>query len=197
MKRVYWLSIRETVTDNGYSPHLHLICVFPNAEWARKFSDMLNNSKAFKKRFGEKAAQAVEITNGEHWDRLGGVTDHYFTQEATIQAWHGSGRSFPKPNNPLTGKASFPYAGDRVGASEDLRDVLVRNGHAVAWTRQNAKRAAPPAVDAPVAAVAATRPVLRIVTDNALAPGEMQLSLLPRRWPHEIEEPGRLMVIME
>lgn len=179
MRRVYWLSIRETVTEHGYSLHLHLICVFPNAGWARKFADMLNGSATFK-RLGENAVHAVEIADDEHWDRLGGAVDHYFTAETTIQAWHGSGRIFPKPQNRLTGKASFPYAGDRVGASEDLRDVLIRNGHAEAWTRRNAKRAAP-AANAPVVTATAMKPVLRIITSNALAPGELQLSLLPEK----------------
>jgi hypothetical protein len=180
MNRVYWLSISETVTENGYSPHLHLICVFPNSAWAQKFTAMLNGSEAFKKRFGEKAVHAVEIADAEHWDRLGGDEDHYFTAEATIQAWHGAARSFPKSENKLTGKASFPYAGDRVGASEDLRDVLIRNGQATPWTRRNAKRAAP-STDARVVAPIAPKPVLRIVADNALAPGELQLSLLPEK----------------
>lgn len=180
MKRMYWLSIRETISGNGYSPHVHLICVFPNAEWTQKFVAMVNNSAAFKKRFGEKAVHAVEIADVEHWGRLGGVKDHYFTEEATIQAWYGEGRNFPKPKNKLTGKASFPYAGDRVNASNDLRDVLIRNGHAVPWTRRNTKRAAP-AIDAPVAAAHAKKAVLRIVADNPLAPGQMQLSLLPQK----------------
>lgn len=180
MKRIYWLSISETVTETGYSPHLHLICVFPNPAWAQKFTTMLNESDAFKKRFGEKAIKSVEIADAAHWDRLGGVEDHYYTAEATIQAWHGAGRKFPKPENRLTGKASFPYAGDRVGTSDDLRDVLIRNGDAVAWTRRNAKRAAP-AIDAPMAAATPPTPVLRIVADNALAPGELQLSFLSQK----------------
>lgn len=136
MKRVYWLSVRETITEQGYSLHLHLICVFPDLEWSLKFADSLNNSTTFKK-LGEKAVCAKPVTEPEHWFKL---QNTYFTQETTIQAWHSANRTFVKPCHPETGKASFPLDSDRVGASQDLKAALVRTGAIRDWTRTNAKR---------------------------------------------------------
>ena len=136
MKRVLWLSVRETITDNGYSLHLHLICVFPDYSQAVKFADGLNNSATFKK-LGDKAVFATVVSDAEHWFRL---QNSYFTQETTIQAWHSASRSFVKPSHPETGKASFPLDSDRVGASGDMKAALVRTGAIKDWTRTNAKR---------------------------------------------------------
>lgn len=145
MKRVYWITIRETITDRGYSLHLHLLCVFPNKDWAIKFTESLNHSTAFR-RLGEKAVKAVYIADKTHWDRF---DDHrgqsYFTQETTIQAWDSVNRCFVKPRHPETGKASFPLDSDRVGVSKDVKEWLVRTGRAKDWTRTNAKRTAPEA----------------------------------------------------
>ncbi len=136
MKRVYWITIRETVTDKGYSLHLHLICVFPNKDWAIKFTESLNHSTAFR-RLGEKAVKAVYIADKAHWDRFDNHKGQsYFTQETTMQAWHAAGRAFPKPRGP------YPLNSDRVGVSKDIKEWLVRTNRTKNWTRANAKRTA-------------------------------------------------------
>lgn len=173
MKRVYWLSVRETITEQGYSLHLHLICVFPDLEWSRKFADSLNNSATFKK-FGEKAVFATLVTGHEHWFKLKYT---YYTQEITIQTWKSANEALVKQKNPETGKVSFPLDSDRVNVSGDLKDVLVRTGHIKNWTRTNAKRR-PKALEAiPIAAVEAVAATMQPPPPAPIQPEQLCLPL--------------------
>lgn len=169
MSRVLWLEVRETLTELGYSLHVHLLCVFPNVEWRDKFVASVNGSKAYR-RLGESAVLAVAIVTAEHWDKF----PSYFTQETTMQAWFSAKKSFPKPQGP------FPFDGDRVIASRAVEDAAVRSGRFESWRRTNVSRKPKPA---PAAAAAAPKaisapepPKLTVVASNEVVAEPVQLS---------------------
>lgn len=149
MKRLLRVEVREVATEHGISLHIHIISVFSDFEWARKFVASINGSKALK-RLGEKAVVAVRIVDADHWKRLG----TYFTTEATMQAWYASYKSFPKPSGP------FHFDGDRVVPSPDAKEWLVRNERMPDWKRTNARRHCIPASGSEIAPdVAAGTPI--------------------------------------
>lgn len=148
MKRLLRVEVREIATEQGFSLHIHIICVFPDFEWARKFVESINGSKALK-RLGEKAVVAVRIVDAGHWKRLG----TYFTTEATMQAWVAFNKSFPKPDGP------FHFDGDRVVPSPDAKEWLIRNERMRDWKRTNARRRIPASGSKIAPAVAAAAPM--------------------------------------
>ena len=184
MSRLLSVEIRETKTENGFSLHIHIVAVFRNYEKARKFTVSVTKSKALK-RLGEKAVDAVIINDDAHWLRM----NSYFTEEATMQAWHGHGRSFPKPLGP------FPFDGDRVVPSPDAKDWLVKSGRMADWLRTNAKRAPLPQADQ-VSAERPALPQLVAVPDPRGLFGELPKQATPaKEWARS--SPRRLKLIIE
>lgn len=125
MRRVLWLEVLESVP----SIHTNIIATMPDQDAVGRLIERLYNSA-----YGSNVyAQAVN-----DWDGLTG----YLAGEATPQAWHKAGRSFPRT------KGSHPLGaggGDRVRASKDLEAALLRSGRVEPRRRTYAVRSLPAA----------------------------------------------------
>jgi DNA-binding transcriptional regulator YiaG len=125
MRRVLNLEVLESVP----SVHTNIVATMPNSDAVDRTIGRLYNSA-----YGSNVyAQAIT-----DWD---GLTT-YLAGEATPQAWHKAGKSFPRI------KGSHPLGeggGDRVRPSKDLEAALLRSGRVEPRRRTYAARSLPAA----------------------------------------------------
>jgi DNA-binding transcriptional regulator YiaG len=123
MRRVLNLEVLESVP----SVHTNIIATMPDSNAVDRTIERLYNSV-----YGSNVyAQAVTDWNG---------LTKYLAGEATPQAWHKAGRSFPRI------KGSHPLGeggGDRVRPSKDLEAALLRSGRVEPRRRTYAARSLP------------------------------------------------------
>jgi DNA-binding transcriptional regulator YiaG len=123
LRRVLNLEVLESVP----SVHTNIIATMPNCDALDRTIERLYNAA-----YGSGVyAQAVTDWNG---------LTTYLAGEATPQAWHKAGRSFPRI------KGSHPLGaggGDRVRVSKDLEAALLRSGRVEPRRRTYAARSLP------------------------------------------------------
>jgi hypothetical protein len=134
MSRAYWLEVVESIP----APHAHIIAILPT----RADVERVINSLRASKRYGPN----VRARRVNYWPGL----PTYVLKEATPQA-HAKGK---KAFRRKKGSHRLDIGGDRVRASKDLSDAMIRSGLVDPRTRTYSHRKKPASVEASVTEVA-------------------------------------------